>query len=490
MSLTKVTYSMIDGAPFNVLDYGADPTGAADSTAAIQAAIDAAETGINPDRFTNGSSVYFPSGTYKITSTLTINQSGISLVGQSSTSSVLYAPSADFDLVHFEAGVLALYNVGMSNMRFFTPGNTTAGCHLRVTGVINAIFDNLIFTGWHTGLVTNGCGRTVLSNMIFSQEFRTAGTTHGFAIDFRSERGLNSDVFVDNYSILIPDVSTNPAPGAVAIRGVDGMYFSNCHQNGAVLILPNNETCASVMFSNFYFDKGSVHNLQFAGVSAAYRNFFFNNCYLRDSRGPAVEFLSASQIQRVFFSSCQFVDSATYGIRCQGGDVDDLIINGCTFDGNNTLNTTSGGDITLIGKATISNCLFIGGGANGTALELKNTTSNCQVSACNFVDSTAGTKVTNAGSNNKFSLTSGYITKNTGSAQITGNGSATTVVVDHGLSATPSADKIAVTPRTNITSFGSFWVSNVTATQFTINLNSAPPGGNNPTFSWVADLTF
>ena len=40
MSLTKATYSMITGAPVNVLDYGADPTGVADSTGAIQAAID------------------------------------------------------------------------------------------------------------------------------------------------------------------------------------------------------------------------------------------------------------------------------------------------------------------------------------------------------------------------------------------------------------------------------------------------------------------
>ena len=31
MSFTKVSYFMIIGAPVNVLDYGADPTGATDS---------------------------------------------------------------------------------------------------------------------------------------------------------------------------------------------------------------------------------------------------------------------------------------------------------------------------------------------------------------------------------------------------------------------------------------------------------------------------
>jgi len=43
MALTKVSYSMIQGAIFNVDDYGADPTGVANSTSAIQAAIAAAE---------------------------------------------------------------------------------------------------------------------------------------------------------------------------------------------------------------------------------------------------------------------------------------------------------------------------------------------------------------------------------------------------------------------------------------------------------------
>lgn len=55
MALTKVTYSMISGAPANVTDFGADPTGATDSAAAIQAANDSA-----------AGSVLFAPGTYRI----------------------------------------------------------------------------------------------------------------------------------------------------------------------------------------------------------------------------------------------------------------------------------------------------------------------------------------------------------------------------------------------------------------------------------------
>lgn len=63
MSLTKATYSMISGAYINVLDYGADSTGVADSSTAIQNAINAIPG--------TGGVVYLPSGTYKVATTLT-----------------------------------------------------------------------------------------------------------------------------------------------------------------------------------------------------------------------------------------------------------------------------------------------------------------------------------------------------------------------------------------------------------------------------------
>lgn len=73
MALTKVTYSMIDGATVNVLDFGADPTGNTECSANIQAAIDYAATqGVAGPKTgpSQGSIVFFPPGVYRIDTTL------------------------------------------------------------------------------------------------------------------------------------------------------------------------------------------------------------------------------------------------------------------------------------------------------------------------------------------------------------------------------------------------------------------------------------
>lgn len=65
MALTKVSYSMIAGAKANVLDFGAVGDGVANDTSAINDAI--AKLGAS------GGTVYFPPGSYKFTSKITIN---------------------------------------------------------------------------------------------------------------------------------------------------------------------------------------------------------------------------------------------------------------------------------------------------------------------------------------------------------------------------------------------------------------------------------
>ena len=74
MSLTKVSYSMIEDAPANVQDFGAVGNGTTDDSAAIQAAINSFGS--------NAGTVYFPQGSYLVATAINLDDKrGIRLVG-------------------------------------------------------------------------------------------------------------------------------------------------------------------------------------------------------------------------------------------------------------------------------------------------------------------------------------------------------------------------------------------------------------------------
>lgn len=90
MSLTKTTYSMIDGAHINVHDYGAVGNNIVDDTIAIQAAMNAA--------MAVGKKVFFPAGEYKITDTISLLNSNwvkaFGFFGENGRSTTIYFHNA------------------------------------------------------------------------------------------------------------------------------------------------------------------------------------------------------------------------------------------------------------------------------------------------------------------------------------------------------------------------------------------------------------
>ena len=92
----------------------------------------------------------------------------------------------------------------------------------------------------------------------------------------------------------------------------------------------------------------------------------------------------------------------------------------------------------------------------------------------------AGASMTNVIARNNI----GYVTENSGTGSIASG--ATTAVITHGLSVTPTLDDISITFGEQGTSdYGRWWVGTLTSTQFTLNV-SVDPGASNLDFAWKA----
>jgi len=88
VSLTKVRFSMIKDGVINIVDYGADPTGATDSTAAIQNAINAANAA-------GGGTVFIPNGTFNTNAWIYL-KSNVTIEGTGSGSKVISSDNRCF----------------------------------------------------------------------------------------------------------------------------------------------------------------------------------------------------------------------------------------------------------------------------------------------------------------------------------------------------------------------------------------------------------
>lgn len=117
MSLTKVSFSMINKISLNIVDYGADPTGAIDSSAAINAAIAA---------MPNPSTLYFPYGTYLLNSEIIVPYSAAVGSGKDFyfDSCQIIAGANNINLIHWSD------SFGSTNgrVKFYANGKTGITC--------------------------------------------------------------------------------------------------------------------------------------------------------------------------------------------------------------------------------------------------------------------------------------------------------------------------------------------------------------------------
>lgn len=156
MALTKATYSMILGAPINVLDYGAKGDGVTNDTAAIVTAIAACQAA-------SQSSLYFPKGIYRIETTIVLGDGstrGIAFVGE--TAAPQQGSARPAVTIRWHGGSAAMFDVQYTYFSFYNiafENFTTATDVFLLTSAMHMVLDNCSFV---LGSGTTRFSRSVL----------------------------------------------------------------------------------------------------------------------------------------------------------------------------------------------------------------------------------------------------------------------------------------------------------------------------------------
>lgn len=221
---------MIQGDVVNVLDFGADITGSADSTQAIENAIASLSSG--------GGTVFFPAGTYKTTGIEIYNKS-VAFQGE--------GPKASIILMVGPAATEAIYCRNVGNFQSFSirdmqirGADNTYSCYgIGTVLQLGGVFENLEFKYLDTCITGVDTYNVNYNTMVFREfNFGVRGYTSSdiSARGLSNQGGISDNTFMDLY---FADGNTSGAVGgSVAIKDthLDSNVFTQCTFYGDYLV--------------------------------------------------------------------------------------------------------------------------------------------------------------------------------------------------------------------------------------------------------------
>lgn len=290
----------------NVLNYGADPTGATDSTAAIQAAIDYVQ--INGNVSYGNGTVYIPSGIYKILGTLTISKSFVTIQGQGiqgtfldsySNSPCIFISCANQDSQSRDVQVNDIY---------ISRYNAQYGAAITIQNIYNAFIQRVSLDNCYNGIDIQSIS-TFVSTSSTSNSIGTGTKTFTVASGLSYYTGQN--------------LIASP----IGVNGQSWMYGSVTSYSGTTLVLSvsSGQTQGSGTFSSWnisYIDNQSANGITLRDIKISLKP---------PNSGPFGNYNGNIGI----YAHCNVDDSSSTVTTTIGPRVDVIQIDSVVIEGNN-----------------------------------------------------------------------------------------------------------------------------------------------------------
>jgi len=284
MALTKASYSMITGAPVNILDFGADPTGSTDSTDAIESAITYIYSFANVGGTGRAPALYFPAGTYLMTRTITMGNTGYQYTLSphffgDGTGSVIKVNAPNVNPFYWRGPNLGQPGAGnqcagptIENMWFVGPGQDTGGTNtnsiaLNFNTVQGVRLINTLCINWNTG--ENYKDTDVISRTNAGCEYNYIGINSGT---------LNGLIRLDRMVSNAGTITHNTNYGIYYIGGqtpaFNNVFFNSNGTSLALSVSPPTSTCITVgaVIQGCYFEADTGSSITLGGGSGIVRD--------------------------------------------------------------------------------------------------------------------------------------------------------------------------------------------------------------------------
>lgn len=335
----------------NVLDYGADNTGTTDCATALTNAVAAISS--------TGGRVYFPKGTYKLSSLSISSISGITLEGEEKYATKILCADAISNV--FDLSLVQLFTI--KNFEFYNSVQRTAGANINLNGCIQGVFENIRIQSPFYGFYTyNSSTMLNFKNIWFTSQ------NNSWNMQAPMYFVNSSQILLENISVGLGTASLNNG-GIVIDSGIDTFLASkitggpnpNAQTSGGPLIRVRHTLSPSSFAPRWLrFTDCNVEG----GNGEAWRLENFLDCEMTTCYG-----VSSSQGIGVYAGSNLkvlggiFGNNAQHGIRVQGATTD-VLIEGATISGNSksVTNTYSGVSI----DSTVTNIRVVNNTINNT----------------------------------------------------------------------------------------------------------------------------
>lgn len=348
MGLTKVSYAMINGAPVNVLDFGAVGDGVTDDTAAIQAAINALPA--------SGGVVVIPNGGWwRIEGTIELNKA-CCIQGSGITNQT--------NLIKTTSANTSFFNVTAEGVEISNMSLTGVGGSLSTNGVYAVKTTNAAARFYMNKVqISNVCNGVLLKGNLFGLqdvEIRDIKPITGVGVVI-NQYGIIDGVGEFNNLIVQNAGGADEPYAGVQLLHATGIQFINCDlmQCGKAMIVepPAGRVVTSINIENTYFDTSDDGGITFYNPSlGAIQRFKISNCWFGSSvNGSGLRVMDNSSIQGLIVSNSEFYDNDNGILIENNTSLTGFIVDSCVFAGNTFADFTIGDNSE---NFKVTNCFF------------------------------------------------------------------------------------------------------------------------------------